>query len=625
MATQVLTAGGLTGPASCPRFTIVTVTYRSHQGAAECLDAMLHVARELADDVDWVFVDNSEDSSDARWIRTRGPADNVRVEERPTNPGFAASSNLGAATAATDWVAFVNPDVLVDAASVRHVLESVTGDITGARSFAVGQETAGRRHLGIGMLWGLWFVDRAPSEQSALIGPSGGFAVFHRATFLGSGGFDESLFAWGEDVDLALRLRGQGVTCRPIATFFPHIGGHSVRDDRALHARKVYLLARNRQHVALRHFPLGQLVRFELMVAAVVAAKSVRHARAGSLVAALRGNAVGLGVGLRERARARQGAGPVTTAAGTTPASRDTPGTTGSGDGPDRPAGCSVVVLNWNCATDTVRAVRSLPRSWWPGVVVVDNGSDDWAEQERTLREVPGVLVVRRSRNGGYAAGMNTGMATARERGDRAVALINADALPTAGALRAMFEESERSAVVGISQHVVDRDGVPGDQYVTAAVGRPMTPQPFFCTGCDRGRHDVRVVTGAAIVVELGAMSDLAGIDESFFHYKEEFDLCARARLAGLSVTLLCGDSVGHARGGSLPARSASAYYYSIRNEWLFFRKHRGAVGALLSWRLHRIWTTFAAHAMASGHARAAVQGLAHGARGVHGRRPDDG
>ncbi|WP_298461439.1 glycosyltransferase family 2 protein [uncultured Cellulomonas sp.] len=290
-----------------------------------------------------------------------------------------------------------------------------------------------------------------------------------------------------------------------------------------------------------------------------------------------------------------------------------------------RPAGCSVVVLNWNCARDTVRAVQSLPRSWWPGVVVVDNGSDDWASQRAALRDLPGVVVVRRAANGGYAAGMNTGMRTARERGDRAVALVNADAVPTARALRAMFEEAERSAVVGISQHVVTRDGVAGAQYVTAAVGRPMTPRPFVCPGCDRGRHEVRVVTGAAIVVELGAMSALGGIDESFFHYKEEFDLCARARGVGMAVTLLCRDSVGHARGGSLPARSASAFYYSIRNEWLFFRKHRGPVGALLSWRLHRIWATVAADAVARGHARAAAQGLVHGARGVHGRRPADG
>ncbi|WP_298461436.1 glycosyltransferase family 2 protein [uncultured Cellulomonas sp.] len=301
MTTPLLAAPVPDRSTRAARFTMVTVTYRSHAGAAECLDAMLDVARELADEVDWVFVDNSEDSSDARWLRGRAPGANVRVEQCPHNPGFAASSNHGAATARTGWVTFVNPDVLVDAASVRSVLEAVTRDTTGARSFAVGQETAGRRHLGIGMMWGLWFVDRAPSERSALVGPSGGFAVFDRSTFLAAGGFDESLFAWGEDVDLALRLQAKGVPCRPVATFFPHIGGHSVRDDRSLHARKVYLLARNRQQVALRHFPVGRLVRFELMVMAVTVAKSVRHLRAGSLGAALRGTAVGLAVGLRER------------------------------------------------------------------------------------------------------------------------------------------------------------------------------------------------------------------------------------------------------------------------------------------------------------------------------------
>jgi N-acetylglucosaminyl-diphospho-decaprenol L-rhamnosyltransferase len=54
-------------------------------------------------------------------------------------------------------------------------------------------------------------VDRPVSDP---IGPSGAAGAFERAAFLEAGGFDENLFAYLEDVDLVLRLRRAGATCR---------------------------------------------------------------------------------------------------------------------------------------------------------------------------------------------------------------------------------------------------------------------------------------------------------------------------------------------------------------------------------------------------------------------------
>ena len=51
-------------------------------------------------------------------------------------------------------------------------------------------------------------------EVADPIGPSGAAAAFDRATFLAAGGFDSRLFAYGEDVDLVLRLRRRGFSCR---------------------------------------------------------------------------------------------------------------------------------------------------------------------------------------------------------------------------------------------------------------------------------------------------------------------------------------------------------------------------------------------------------------------------
>ncbi len=45
------------------------------------------------------------------------------------------------------------------------------------------------------------------------LGPTGGAALYDRAAFEAVGGFDERIFLYYEDVDLALRMRGEGARC----------------------------------------------------------------------------------------------------------------------------------------------------------------------------------------------------------------------------------------------------------------------------------------------------------------------------------------------------------------------------------------------------------------------------
>ena len=46
------------------------------------------------------------------------------------------------------------------------------------------------------------------------LGPTGGLALYSRAAFEGVGGFDERIFVYYEDLDLALRLAAAGGRCR---------------------------------------------------------------------------------------------------------------------------------------------------------------------------------------------------------------------------------------------------------------------------------------------------------------------------------------------------------------------------------------------------------------------------
>ena len=66
------------------------------------------------------------------------------------------------------------------------------------------------------------------------LGPTGGAALYSRAAFDAVGGFDERIFLYYEDLDLALRLAAAGARCRlaPAATARPRLLGQPRRRQR---------------------------------------------------------------------------------------------------------------------------------------------------------------------------------------------------------------------------------------------------------------------------------------------------------------------------------------------------------------------------------------------------------
>lgn len=285
--------------------------------------------------------------------------------------------------------------------------------------------------------------------------------------------------------------------------------------------------------------------------------------------------------------------------------------TTAASPAPEPAVGLAVVVLNWNCARETAAAVRTLPDSWHARVIVVDNGSDRELDALAEIESWPHVTVVRRASNGGYAAGMNTGIDEARRRGFTHAALVNADARPDAATLVALSRLAAGSAVVGTAQ----RDA--SSRYVTAARGGVFARE-LDCPGCDAGDHEVDVVTGATILLDLATAGRLGGFDESFFHYAEEVDYCLRVRRDGGRIRWSCTTVVPHAVGGSIAHGSASAHYYTARNKVLLARKHGVAVSAP---RLLKDEATFALRAARDRHLGAWATGLLDGVRGVDGAR----
>ena len=278
-----------------------------------------------------------------------------------------------------------------------------------------------------------------------------------------------------------------------------------------------------------------------------------------------------------------------------------------------------VIILNWNCAEDTIRCANLTSSMGWP-VVVVDNGSDD-PKEILSLQSLNGSEVFLNSENRGFAGGMNRGMREAVRSGFLYAFLLNPDTYPTAEVLEVMANAMvEGTGAVGIAQAAIDplsqTRRYQSSAFLDRAKPSPVSELDLF----GNSPVSVDVVTGACLLVDLRAAEMINYMDEDFFHYKEEFDFVFRLKRRGFDVRYCPNPVLLHRTGGSLSTVSAQARYYHYRNELLFAKKRFGLVELLRLPGLFKQAITEVISTPSSSVRRAIFRGLRHGIIGRTGR-----
>jgi N-acetylglucosaminyl-diphospho-decaprenol L-rhamnosyltransferase len=163
-------------------------------------------------------VDNA--SEDHTPQRVREMFAEVRLVETGGNLGFSAACNRGASGGGGDVVVLLNNDVelppdflerLVRPLEENDRVGSVACVLTrpGAATLDSVGLTADRTLTGFARLRGRPVSD-ARSATPVLTGPSGAAGAYRRTAWEQVGGLDEGVLFYGEDLDLALRIRTAG-------------------------------------------------------------------------------------------------------------------------------------------------------------------------------------------------------------------------------------------------------------------------------------------------------------------------------------------------------------------------------------------------------------------------------
>jgi GT2 family glycosyltransferase len=234
---------------------VVVVSYNSAADLPACLESVAAAATATVRPR-VIVVDNDSTDGSAELVESAYPS--ARLVRSGGNLGFARAVNVGAATGDGDFVLLLNPDAsLLPGALeslVAFALEHPEHGLYGGRvvqpdgtndpsscwgamtlwssfCFATGLSTAfPRHHLLDPESLGRWARDTV--QEVPVI--TGCLLLARRSTWEALGGMDETYWLYGEDADLSLRARAQGLrpVVVPSAEILHSKGGSSVEGNK---------------------------------------------------------------------------------------------------------------------------------------------------------------------------------------------------------------------------------------------------------------------------------------------------------------------------------------------------------------------------------------------------------
>jgi N-acetylglucosaminyl-diphospho-decaprenol L-rhamnosyltransferase len=222
----------------------------------------------------------------------------------------------------------------------------------------------------------------------------------------------------------------------------------------------------------------------------------------------------------------------------------------------------SVVVVTYQSADVVEACLRSVDRvGVSTQIVVIDNASDD-GSAELVAASFPHAVLVKNKDNVGFARAVNQAIGLCR---GRATLLLNPDTEIEDGSVELLLAALDGDSALGAVGPLVTQ---PSGRRRVLEAGRQLTTWRMFthATGLSRlsarvpliegsyllrGVHDnhprdVGWISGACMLVRTDIMLSLGGLNERWFMYAEDFELCLRITRAGWRLRHLPAARVSH-------------------------------------------------------------------------------
>ena len=261
------------------------------------------------------------------------------------------------------------------------------------------------------------------------------------------------------------------------------------------------------------------------------------------------------------------------------------------------------VILNYRTPELAVKAAEGALREMTDldgEIVIVDNDSQDGsyehfqkAAAEKGWAAHGRIRVERTASNGGFGSGNNSAIRAGLSDGRKPdyAYLLNPDAVPQDGSIRALVDELEANPKVGVvGSLILTPDGEPAygafrfpsivrefEDAARTAVLSKMLERGRDTSPIALEKREVDWVSGSSVMFRQAMLDEIGLFDEAYFLYFEETDLCLRAKRAGWEIWSLPASRVTHIGGvatGMNRWERVPRYWFDSR--FYYFRKNFG-------------------------------------------------
>lgn len=252
----------------------------------------------------------------------------------------------------------------------------------------------------------------------------------------------------------------------------------------------------------------------------------------------------------------------------------------------------SVVIVNWNTRPLLEQCVLTvfadldhaglLERS---EVFVIDNASTDGSAAMVQTR-FPQVMLIENNQNPGFAKANNQAL---RQCAGEYVLLLNPDTEVLPSTLRALLAFAQTQPKAGIiAPRILNPDcSLQESAYPLPSLAREVWRlfhlDKLYALGIYRMQdwdvkqpREVESALGACLLVRRSVLAQIGLLDEDYFMYSEEIDLCARARKAGWQIWWVPQAQVIHYGGQSTRQVATTMFLTLYEGKVKYFRKHLG-------------------------------------------------
>jgi GT2 family glycosyltransferase len=256
------------------------------------------------------------------------------------------------------------------------------------------------------------------------------------------------------------------------------------------------------------------------------------------------------------------------------------------------PCSLSIIIVSWNTCKlleNCIGSILANPPTSPFEIWVVDNDSTD--DSPRTVREkFPQVHLVENRENVGFARANN--QAIQRCTG-KYVLLLNPDTLVTSGTLQALVDFLDQHPEAGAAgARILNPDG----SFQISSHPRPTLSRELWrlfhldslwpyaeypLTKWETNRaQEVDALMGACLLLRREVLDQVGSLDEDYFIYSEEVDLCYRIQRAGWRLFWVPQAEVVHFGGQSTQQAPTEMFLNLYHGKIKYFRKHNGWLAA---------------------------------------------